>query len=98
MSAGNLQLLAGQPLARLNMFVVVSRPLFHWAHHFRFVAAGWGLKGMGESWRSSVTRSLSGVPSARPSPWRLSGLSDGKFYCAIDSLLVLKNNESSIPA
>ena len=46
-SADQLRQLAGHPLARLYLFVVISLPLFHWAHRFRFVAVDLGLKGMG---------------------------------------------------
>ena len=28
--------LAGHPLSRLFLFVVISLPMFHWAHRFRF--------------------------------------------------------------
>lgn len=33
------------PLSRLLLFVVISLPLFHWAHRFRFTLVDLGLKG-----------------------------------------------------
>ncbi len=35
------------PLARLYLFVLISLPLFHWAHRFRYVAADIGLRSLG---------------------------------------------------
>ncbi len=35
------------PLTRLYLFVLISLPLFHWAHRFRYAAADLGLKGLG---------------------------------------------------
>ncbi len=35
------------PLARVYLFVLISLPLFHWAHRFRYVAADLGLKSLG---------------------------------------------------
>ncbi|PYQ02763.1 MAG: fumarate reductase subunit D [Acidobacteria bacterium] len=32
----SLRSLAGHPLTRLYLFVLVSLPLFHWAHRFRY--------------------------------------------------------------
>ena len=32
----SLRSLVGHPLARLYLFVLVSLPLFHWAHRFRY--------------------------------------------------------------
>ena len=32
----SLQDLVGHPLARLYLFVLISLPLFHWAHRFRY--------------------------------------------------------------
>jgi len=45
-SAEGLHALAGHPLARLYLFLLISFPLFHWAHRFRFVAVDLGLKGL----------------------------------------------------
>ena len=42
-----LQDLLQTTLARLYIFVLISLPLFHWAHRFRFVVVDLGLKGMG---------------------------------------------------
>lgn len=39
--------LAGHPLSRLYLFAVISLPLFHWAHRFRYVVADLGLKASG---------------------------------------------------
>ena len=36
-----------QPLARLYLFLLISLPLFHWAHRFRFTLMDLGLKGLG---------------------------------------------------
>lgn len=33
------------PLGRVYLFAVISPPLFHWAHRFRFVLVDLGLKG-----------------------------------------------------
>lgn len=32
---------------KIYLFVVISLPLFHWAHRFRYVAVDLGLKGIG---------------------------------------------------
>ena len=45
-SAEGLHALARHPLARLYLFLLISFPLFHWAHRFRFVAVDLGLKGL----------------------------------------------------
>ena len=42
-----LHKLAGNPLTRLYLFVLISLPLFHWAHRFRYVVVDLGLKGAG---------------------------------------------------
>lgn len=39
-----LWLLAAHPLTRLLLFVVISLPLFHWAHRFRFTLVDLGVK------------------------------------------------------
>ena len=36
--------LVRQPLARLYLFLLISLPLFHWAHRFRFALQDSGLK------------------------------------------------------
>ncbi len=36
--------LISHPLTRLYLFVVISLPLFHWAHRFRFTLIDLGLK------------------------------------------------------
>ena len=46
-SGENLGGLVGHPLTRLYLFVLISLPLFHWAHRFRYVAVDLGLKGLG---------------------------------------------------
>ena len=33
-----------QPLAKLILFTIISLPLFHWAHRFRFTLVDVGLK------------------------------------------------------
>ena len=43
----DLLLLVRHPLARVYLFVLISLPLFHWAHRFRYVAADMGLKVLG---------------------------------------------------
>jgi len=43
-SAEGLRQLAGHPLTRLYLFVLISLPMFHWAHRFRFVAVDLGFK------------------------------------------------------
>ena len=40
----DLRELVGHPLTRLYLFVLISLPLFHWAHRFRYVAVDFGLK------------------------------------------------------
>jgi fumarate reductase subunit D len=37
--------LVSHPLTRLYLFVLISLPLFHWAHRFRFTLAELGLTG-----------------------------------------------------
>ena len=39
--------LVHQPIARLYLFLLISLPLFHWAHRFRFTLVDLGLRGMG---------------------------------------------------
>ncbi|MCZ6795028.1 MAG: fumarate reductase subunit D [Planctomycetota bacterium] len=46
-SAEGLRQLVEQPLTRLYLFVLISLPMFHWAHRFRYVAVDLGLKGLG---------------------------------------------------
>ena len=43
-SVEDLRQLAGHPLTRLYLFVLISLPMFHWAHRFRYVAVDFGLK------------------------------------------------------
>jgi fumarate reductase subunit D len=40
----DLRILFNKPLVRLYLFVVISLPLFHWAHRFRFTLVDLGLK------------------------------------------------------
>ena len=44
LEAEELRVLVGHPLTRLYLFVLISLPLFHWAHRFRYVAVDFGLK------------------------------------------------------
>jgi len=37
--------LVSHPVTRLYLFVLISLPLFHWAHRFRFTLIDLGLKG-----------------------------------------------------
>jgi len=37
--------LVSHPVSRLYLFVLISLPLFHWAHRFRFTLLELGLKG-----------------------------------------------------
>ncbi len=46
-SAEGLRQLVEHPLTRLDLFVLISLPMFHWAHRFRYVAVDLGLKGLG---------------------------------------------------
>ncbi len=39
-----VQALLANPLVRLYCFVLISLPLFHWAHRFRFILVLLGLK------------------------------------------------------
>lgn len=39
--------LVHHPLARLYLFVVISLPLFHWAHRFKFTLIDVGLQSIG---------------------------------------------------
>ena len=43
-SVEDLRQLAGHPLTRLYLFVLISLPMFHWAHRFRYVAVDLGFK------------------------------------------------------
>ena len=45
-SAESLRQLVDYPLVRLFLIVLISLPMFHWAHRFRYVAIDLGLKGM----------------------------------------------------
>jgi fumarate reductase subunit D len=40
----DLRELVGHPLTRLYLFVLISLPMFHWAHRFRYVAVDLGFK------------------------------------------------------
>jgi fumarate reductase subunit D len=42
--AEGLRTLFAKPLVRLYLFVIISLPLFHWAHRFRFTLVDLGLK------------------------------------------------------
>ncbi len=37
--------LVSHPISRLYLFVLISLPLFHWAHRFRFALLDLGVKG-----------------------------------------------------
>jgi succinate dehydrogenase subunit D len=41
-----MQALLSHPLTRVFCFVLISLPLFHWAHRFRFTLVDLGLKSM----------------------------------------------------
>ena len=43
-SPEDLRVLCGKPLVRVYLFVLISLPLFHWAHRFRFTLVDLGLK------------------------------------------------------
>ena len=43
-SAEGLHELAMHPLSRYYIFLLISLPMFHWAHRFRFVIVDLGLK------------------------------------------------------
>ena len=43
-SAEGLRELLVHPLARLYLFVLISLPLFHWAHRFRYAVADLGFR------------------------------------------------------
>ena len=43
----DLLILIHHPLTRGYLFVLISLPLFHWAHRFRYAAVDLGLKGLG---------------------------------------------------
>jgi fumarate reductase subunit D len=42
----DLRLLFTKPLVRVFLFVLISLPLFHWAHRFRFTLVDVGLKAL----------------------------------------------------
>src|SRR3970282_1053843 len=42
----HVQALVSHPIARLYCFTLISLPLFHWAHRFRFPLMDLGLHGM----------------------------------------------------
>ena len=42
-----LRTLLGHPLTRLYLLVLISLPLFHWAHRFRFTLVDMGLRPYG---------------------------------------------------
>ena len=43
----NLLALVKHPLTKLFLMVLISLPLFHWAHRFRFTLVDLGLKSLG---------------------------------------------------
>ncbi len=43
---GELNQLIRNPIAQVYLFVIISLPLFHWAHRFRYAAVDLGLKGV----------------------------------------------------
>ena len=45
-SAEGLRELVGHPLSRLYLLVLISLPMFHWAHRFRYAAVDLGLRGL----------------------------------------------------
>ena len=45
-STEGLRELVAHPFARLYLFVLISLPMFHWAHRFRYVLAELGLEGV----------------------------------------------------
>jgi len=46
-SEENMSELIHSPLTRVYLLVLISLPLFHWAHRFRYAAMDLGLKGLG---------------------------------------------------
>ncbi len=42
--AETLHALFSRPLVRIYLFMIISLPLFHWAHRFRFTLVDLGLK------------------------------------------------------
>ena len=42
-----MQTLLSHPVTRLFCFILISLPLFHWAHRFRFTLVDLGLKSVG---------------------------------------------------
>lgn len=44
LSYSRMQALMSHPLVRLYCFILISLPLFHWAHRFRFTLVDLGLK------------------------------------------------------
>jgi fumarate reductase subunit D len=44
LSAEQLRELVSHPLTRLYLFVLISLPMFHWAHRFRYAAVDLGFK------------------------------------------------------
>ncbi len=47
LSAESLRGLVHHPLTRLYLLLLISLPLFHWAHRFRYAAVDLGFKGLG---------------------------------------------------
>ena len=43
---GKLADLVSHPIARLYCFILISLPLFHWAHRFRFTVVDLGVRGV----------------------------------------------------
>ena len=43
-SAEELRVLFTKPVVRVYLFAIISLPLFHWAHRFRFTLVDLGLK------------------------------------------------------
>ena len=46
LGAARMQALAGHPLIKVYLFVLIALPLYHWAHRFRFILEDVGLHGL----------------------------------------------------
>lgn len=46
LSHAEMRALAGHPLIKIYLLVLVALPLYHWAHRFRFILEDLGLHGL----------------------------------------------------
>ncbi len=69
---GKLLTLVQHPITRLYLFVLISLPLYHWAHRFRFTLVDLGLKSLdGLIALVCYTSAVAGTVATAMVLWRL---------------------------